>query len=82
MAPAIVACASTGNTSASLASYAAAAGIPALVVIPEGKIRGGKLAQTIAHGALVVQIEGDFDAALTLLRQIAVDYEQLPASIW
>ena len=49
-----VICASTGNTSASLASYAAAANIPALVLIPEGKISGGKLAQTIAHGALVV----------------------------
>lgn len=71
-----VACASTGNTSASLASYAAAANIPALVLIPEGKISGGKLAQTIAHGALVVQIEGDFDAALALLRNIATDYER------
>jgi len=71
-----VACASTGNTSASLASYAAAANIPALVVIPEGKISGGKLAQTIAHGALVVQIEGNFDDALSLLRQIALDYDR------
>ena len=71
-----VACASTGNTSASLASYAAAAGIPALVLIPEGKISGGKLAQTLAHGALVVQIEGDFDAALALLRQVATDYDR------
>ena len=71
-----VACASTGNTSASLASYAAAAEIPALVLIPEGKISGGKLAQTLAHGALVVQIESDFDAALALLRQVAADYER------
>jgi threonine synthase len=71
-----VACASTGNTSASLASYAAAAQIPALVLIPEGKISGGKLAQTIAHGALVVQIEGDFDVALSLLREVAADYER------
>ena len=71
-----VACASTGNTSASLASYAAAAEIPALVVIPEGKISAGKLAQTIAHGALVVQIKGDFDAALALLRQVALDYDR------
>jgi threonine synthase len=71
-----VACASTGNTSASLASYAAAAGIPALVLIPEGKISGGKLAQTLAHGALVVQIEGDFDAALALLRKVASDYDR------
>ena len=70
----VVACASTGNTSASLASYAAAAGMRALVVIPEGKIAGGKLAQTIAHGALVVQIEGDFDDALRLLREVSADY--------
>jgi len=72
----IVACASTGNTSASLASYAAAAGMRALVLVPEGKISGGKLAQTIAHGALVVQVEGDFDDALTLLREIAEDYDR------
>lgn len=71
-----VACASTGNTSASLASYAAAANIPAVVLIPEGKISGGKLAQTLAHGALVVQIEGDFDMALALLRQVAGDYDR------
>jgi threonine synthase len=66
----IVACASTGNTSASLASYAAAAGLAALVLIPEGKIAGGKLAQTIAHGARIVQVRGDFDAALKLLREV------------
>jgi threonine synthase len=66
----IVACASTGNTSASLASYAAAAGLSALVLIPEGKIAGGKLAQTIAHGARIVQVEGDFDIALRLLREL------------
>ncbi len=72
----VVACASTGNTSASLASYAAAAGMRALVVIPEGKIAGGKLGQTIAHGALVVQIAGDFDDALRLLREIAADYDR------
>lgn len=70
----IVACASTGNTSASLASYAAAAGLAALVLIPEGKISGGKLAQTIAHGARIVQIEGDFDMALALLRELTANY--------
>ncbi len=70
----IVACASTGNTSASLASYAAAAGIAGLVLIPEGKISTGKLSQTIAHGARVVQVEGDFDAALTLLRDLTEKY--------
>lgn len=71
----IVACASTGNTSASLASYAAAAGIPALVIIPEGKISGGKLAQTIAYGATVVQVEGDFDLALSLLRELTTKHD-------
>ncbi len=71
----IVACASTGNTSASLASYAATAGIPALVIIPEGKISGGKLAQTIAYGATVVQVEGDFDLALSLLRELTTKHD-------
>jgi threonine synthase len=71
----IVACASTGNTSASLASYAAAAKLPALVLIPEGKISGGKLSQTIAHGARVVQVEGDFDQALALLRELTDAYD-------
>jgi threonine synthase len=70
---ALVACASTGNTSASLASYAAAAGMPSLVLIPEGKISAGKLAQTIAMGARVVQVEGDFDVALRLLRELTAD---------
>jgi threonine synthase len=70
----IVACASTGNTSASLASYAAAAQLASLVLIPEGKISAGKLSQTIAHGARVVQVEGDFDVALTLLRELTERY--------
>jgi threonine synthase len=71
----IVACASTGNTSASLASYAAAAGMPSLVLIPEGKISGGKLAQTLAYGAHVVQVAGDFDVALRLLRELTDAYD-------
>ena len=71
----IVACASTGNTSASLASYAAAAGLPALVLVPEGKISGGKLAQTLAYGARVVQVAGDFDQALALLRRLVDAYD-------
>src|SRR5687768_12004035 len=70
----VVACASTGNTSASLASYAAAAGLASLVLIPEGKISGGKLAQTIAYGARVIQVEGDFDQALALLRDLTARY--------
>ncbi|HEX2095003.1 MAG TPA: threonine synthase [Longimicrobiaceae bacterium] len=59
-----VACASTGNTSASMAAYAAAAGMEALVFIPEGKIAYGKLAQALAYGARTVQVEGDFDDAM------------------
>jgi len=71
----IIACASTGNTSASLASYAAAAGIPSLVLIPEGKISASKLSQTIAYGGTVVQVAGDFDVALRLLRELADTYD-------
>lgn len=71
----IVACASTGNTSASLASYAAAGEIPALVIVPDGKISAGKLAQTVAYGARVVQVAGDFDRALTLLRELAAKFD-------
>jgi threonine synthase len=71
----IVACASTGNTSASLAAYAAAAGIPALVLVPATKIAAGKLAQTIAYGAKVVQVDGDFDVALALLRELTAAYD-------
>ena len=66
-----VACASTGNTSASMASYAARAGLRALVFIPEGKIAYGKLSQALAYGATTVQIEGDFDAAMALVREVA-----------
>lgn len=71
----VVACASTGNTSASLASYASAAGIPSLVLVPQAKISAGKIAQTIAYGAKVVQIDGDFDRALALLRQLTAAYD-------
>lgn len=66
-----VACASTGNTSASVAAYAAAAGIPAIVFVPEGKISAAKLGQTIAYGATVIQITGDFDAAMALVQEAA-----------
>ena len=65
------ACASTGNTSASLAAYAAKAGMRALVFVPDGKITSGKLGQTMAYGAQVVRIRGDFDAALDLVQQVA-----------
>ena len=59
-----VACASTGNTAASLAAYAALAGIPALVVVPAGQVAMGKLAQTMAYGARTLLVRGDFDACL------------------
>ena len=63
------ACASTGNTSASLASYAALAGIPALVFVPAGQVAAGKLAQTLAYGARTLIVRGDFDACMALARQ-------------
>jgi len=65
-----VACASTGNTSASMASYAALAGLDAYVFVPQGKIATGKLSQAIAYGAHTLQIEGDFDDAMTLVEQV------------
>jgi threonine synthase len=64
-----VACASTGNTSASLAAYAAQAKLPAIVFVPAGKVASGKLAQTLAYGAKVLQVRGDFDAAMRLVRE-------------
>jgi threonine synthase len=63
-----IACASTGNTSASLAAYAAQAGLRAIVFVPAGKISAGKLAQTLAYGATCLAIRGDFDAAMRLVR--------------
>lgn len=63
-----VACASTGNTSASLAAYAAQAGLPALVVVPRGQVAMGKLAQTLAYGARTLLVDGDFDDCLQLVR--------------
>ena len=64
-----VACASTGNTSASMAAYAAQAGLPALVFVPAGKVAAGKLAQALAYGARTLLVEGDFDACLRLVRE-------------
>lgn len=66
----MVMCASTGNTSASAAAYAARAGIKCIVLIPQGKIALGKLSQAMVHGAQVIQILGNFDDALTLVRRI------------
>lgn len=71
-------CASTGNTSASAAAYAARAGIAAFVLIPDGKIAQGKLAQARIHGATVIQIKGNFDAGMRLVREVA---EVAPVSI-
>lgn len=66
-----VICASTGNTSASAAAYAARAGMKAYVVIPDGKIAKGKLAQAIAYGASIIAIDGNFDCALKMVREIS-----------
>lgn len=65
-----VICASTGNTAASAAAYAARAGLRGAVIVPEGKIATGKLAQALMHGARVVALRGNFDAALTLVRAL------------
>ena len=69
-----VICASTGNTSASAAAYAARAGMKAFVLIPEGRIALGKLSQAMIHGARVIQVLGNFDEALTLVREISEKY--------
>lgn len=69
-----VICASTGNTSAAAAAYAARAGIKAFVLIPEGKIALGKLAQAMIHGATVIKILGNFDEALKIVREISENY--------
>lgn len=68
-----VACASTGNTSASLASYAAQAGIPGLVFVPAGKVALGKMAQTLAYGATTLLVRGDFDACLRLVQDASLE---------
>ncbi|MGZ3628867.1 MAG: threonine synthase [Ktedonobacteraceae bacterium] len=65
-----VACASTGNTSASLASYAAQLGLPGIVFLPASNVAAGKLAQSLAYGAMTVHIEGDFDDAMRLVEQV------------
>lgn len=67
----IVVCASTGNTSASLAAYAARAAIRSLVLVPSGAVAGGKLAQAIIHGAKIVQVKGDFDKAFQLVLELS-----------
>jgi threonine synthase len=69
-----VICASTGNTAASLAAYAARAGIRGVVIVPEGKIAVGKLAQALMYGARVISLNGNFDEALRLVRRIASEH--------
>jgi threonine synthase len=73
-----VVCASTGNTAASAAAYAARAGLRGVVIVPEGKIATGKLAQALMHGAHVIALRGNFDDALRLVRQLA---ERHPISL-
>jgi threonine synthase len=69
-----VICASTGNTSASAAAYAARAGLKCVVLIPEGKIALGKLSQAVMHGAQVLSVDGNFDVALKLVRELSEKY--------
>jgi threonine synthase len=71
-------CASTGNTSASAAAYAARAGMRAFVIIPDGKIAMGKLAQSMMHGATIIKIDGNFDDGMRLVREVA---EEVPVTI-
>ena len=68
-----IVCASTGNTSASAAAYAARAGVACVVLLPAGKIALGKLVQAFAYGAQVISVEGNFDAALRLVRELGAD---------
>ena len=68
-----VACASTGNTSASLASYAAQAGIPCFVFVPHASVAPGKLAQTLAYGAITLQLQGDFDRAMSVVQTVCAE---------
>jgi threonine synthase len=69
-----VICASTGNTSASAAAYAARAGLTCAVLVPQGKIAMGKLAQALVHGAKLLQVDGNFDDCLALASKLAIDY--------
>jgi len=69
-----VVCASTGNTSASAAAYAAKAGITCAVLVPKGKVALGKMAQTLVHGARVLEVDGNFDASLELAQDLAAHY--------
>ena len=69
-----IVCASTGNTSASAAAYAAKAGLTCAVLVPKGKVAMGKMAQTLVHGARVLEVDGNFDASLELAKDLAERY--------
>ncbi|MDO4909167.1 MAG: threonine synthase [Corynebacterium sp.] len=73
----VLMCASTGNTSASAAAYAARAGIKCCVLIPEGKIAQGKLAQAVMYGAEIIQVRGNFDDCLELVRKTTAEYPEI-----
>ncbi|HVB96084.1 MAG TPA: threonine synthase [Nitrososphaerales archaeon] len=70
-------CASTGNTAASMAAYAARAGVTAMVTVPAGKVASGKLTQVYAYGAKIIRVEGDFDAALSMTLKVATEIKDL-----
>src|SRR5579862_3234159 len=76
-----VGCASTGNTSASMAAYAARAGLAALVLLPAGKVALGKLSQAIAHGAKIAQVEGNFDDAMRLVVEVCEALGDAPDAV-
>ncbi len=73
----LLVCASTGNTAASMAAYAARAGVTAMVTVPAGKVASGKLAQVYAYGAKMIRVEGDFDAALQITLKAASEIKEL-----
>lgn len=73
----LLVCASTGNTAASMAAYAARAGVTAMVTVPAGKVASGKLAQVYAYGAKIIRVEGDFDAALQITLKVAEEIKEL-----
>src|SRR5206468_7964986 len=68
-----VGCASTGDTSAALAAYAAAAGIPAVVLLPRGKVTTAQLVQPLAHGARVLALDTDFDGCMAIIKRLAAE---------
>ncbi len=76
-----VACASTGNTSAAMAAYAARAGLRSIVFIPEGKIAWGKLSQSMDYGALTVQLKTDFDGCVKMLAELVRAQSHLPSQL-